>query len=83
MKHKKQFKKESFGEFIGSALKGYKNKMRDDELIDRVARLWMAGGGDTTGMLKYWSNIIDRIEVLEKEDVQYLATGEQNESGSE
>lgn len=27
MKHKKQFKKESFGEFMDNALNGYKNKM--------------------------------------------------------
>jgi hypothetical protein len=39
----------------------------DRQLIDAVARLWIASGGDAVGMNWCWTQIRDRIAKLEKE----------------
>lgn len=44
--------------------------LSDQDLIDKVARLWIENGGDAEGIVWCWSKIKDRIEELEIEDEQ-------------
>ena len=39
--------------------------MRDEELVDTVAKLWVSNGGDSDGFLFLFGKIIDRIKEME------------------
>ena len=39
--------------------------MSDDELIDRVARMWIACGGDADGVAWCWRRLQERVAQLQ------------------
>ena len=39
----------------------------DDELVDRVAHVWIECGGDAEGIEHLWRGIRDRIQELEEQ----------------
>ena len=42
--------------------------MNDKELIDRVARVWVSGGGDAEGMAYCWLDIAERVAEIKKQE---------------
>lgn len=45
--------------------------MKDKELIDSVAKLWVELGGDAKGVGYCWRQLRDRVAELEREDLCY------------
>jgi len=42
--------------------------MKDEKLIDLIARIWVANGGDADGIDWAWKKIRDRIAKLSEEE---------------
>ena len=44
--------------------------MTDSKLIEQVAQLWIALGGDAEGVEWCWRDLRDKVEELAKEDTK-------------